>query len=82
MLVVRDHFIKIPPSPHKNCCSPLVLTPSHLDCCFVIDVPKTLTAVFRFVPRGSTPRKLEPTRFRRTSDGGAPRKEAFDSHGI
>ena len=36
----------------------------------------------RFVPQGSTPRKLEPTRFRRTSDGGAPRQDVYDSHGI
>lgn len=36
----------------------------------------------RFVPQGFTPRKLEPTRFRRTSDGGAPRVAVLDAAGV
>ena len=32
--------------------------------------------------QGSTPRKLEPDRFRRTTEGGGPRKETYDREGI
>ena len=33
------------------------------------------------VPQGSTPRKHEPNRHRRTSDGGSPRDDVFDKAG-
>jgi len=36
----------------------------------------------RSVPQGSTPRKYEPDRHRRTSDGGCPRKAAQDKAGV
>ena len=36
----------------------------------------------RSVPQGSTPRKLEPDRHRRTSDGGCPRKDVCDRAGV
>jgi hypothetical protein len=39
-------------------------------------------APMRAMPQGSTPRKLEPGRDRRTSDGGFPRRPAYDSSGI
>ena len=32
--------------------------------------------------QGSTPRKLEPDRWRRTTEGGGPRKETFDEEGV
>ena len=32
--------------------------------------------------QGSTPRKLEPDRWRRTTEGGGPRKEVFDEEGL
>ena len=38
-------------------------------------------APIRAVPQGSTPRKLEPGRDRRTSDGGFPRKRTLDLAG-
>ncbi len=45
------------------------------------------TAGFPFWPmyingQGSTARKLEPDRFRRTTEGGGPRKPTFDSAGL
>ena len=39
-------------------------------------------APLRLVPQGSTPRKLEPGRDRRTSDGGFPRRPVQDKAGI
>ncbi|KAJ1627351.1 hypothetical protein T492DRAFT_842426 [Pavlovales sp. CCMP2436] len=36
----------------------------------------------QLLPQGSTPRKFEPDRFRRTTDGGAPRRELLDGDGI
>ena len=35
-----------------------------------------------FNGQGSTPRKLEPGRDRRTTEGGGPRKETFDEEGL
>lgn len=40
------------------------------------------TMPIRTEPQGSEPRRLEPDRPRRTSDGGAPRRAAFDGMGI
>jgi hypothetical protein len=37
---------------------------------------------FRAVPKGSTPRKLEPDRPRPITEAGAPRKKLLDSDGI
>jgi site-specific DNA-cytosine methylase len=37
---------------------------------------------FRCLPQGSTSRKFEPDRWRRTTDGGAPRYLLFDSTGV
>lgn len=45
---------------------------------FFSDVPY---APFRLVPQGSTSRKLEPERMRRTSDGGGLRKRPDHPHG-
>ena len=39
-------------------------------------------APMRAMPQGSTPRKLEPGRDRRTSDGGFPRRSVADTSGI
>lgn len=36
----------------------------------------------RLSPQGSTPRKLEPDRHRRTTDGGAPRRALVDTAGV
>jgi len=36
----------------------------------------------RFMPQGSTVRKLEPDRWRRTTDGGCPRRDCVDGAGV